>query len=126
MHKPRLYATFVPALIVLTAMGLWVAVSSNPAPPAAEAVEGAPTVADLDTIDISFEENLGQTDPTVQFMSRGSRATYFLRNTGLVMGIPFVAEENPDESLPPGMADPPPVRQIGIHMNLEGSNPEAT
>ena len=35
-------------------------------------------------------------------------------------------EEDPDESLPPGMADPPPVRQIGIHMNLEGSNPEAT
>ena len=89
MPKPRSYATFVPALIVLTAMGLWVAVSSNPAPPAAEAAEGAPAVADLNTIDISFEENLGQTDPTVQFMSRGSRATYFLRNTGLVMGIPL-------------------------------------
>ena len=126
MNKPRLYAAVVPALIVLIAIGLWVAVSSNPAPAAAEAAEAAPTVADLSTIDLSFEENLGQTDPTVQFMSRGSRATYFLRNTGLVMGIPFVAEEDRDDSLPPSMADPPPVRQIGIHMNLEGSNPEAT
>ena len=56
MHKPRSYATFVPALIVLTALDLWVAVSSNPAPSAAEAAEGAPTVAGLGTIDLSFEE----------------------------------------------------------------------
>ena len=77
-------------------------------------------------MDTRLEENLGQTDPTVQFMSRGTRATYFLRNTGLVMGIPFVEREDRDDSLPPGAADPPPVRQIGIHMNLEGSNPEAT
>ena len=126
MYEPRSYAAVVPALIVLTGMGLWVAVSSNTAPPAAEAAEAAPTVADLSTIDLSFEENLGQTDPTVQFMSRGSRATYFLRNTGLVMDIPFMEHEDRDDSQPPGMADPPPVRQIGIHMNLEGSNPEAT
>ena len=125
MNQPRLYATFVPALIVLTAIGLWVAVSSPTAPSAAEAAEGAPNIADLSSIDLSFEENLGQTDPTVQFMSRGTRATYFLRNTGLVMGIPFVEREDRDDSLPPGMVDPPPVRQIGIHMNLEGSNPEA-
>ena len=81
-------------------------------------------MADLSKMDLSFEENLGQTDPAAQFMSRGHGATYFLRKNGLVMGMPFIPEESRDHTLPASLDHPETVKQWGVHMNLAGANPD--
>ena len=118
---------FFFALTLLTAAGLWIALSSNEPHESARqspAQQASPGVADLGKMDLSFEQNLGQTDPSVQFMARGHGATYFLRKNGLVMGIPFIPEESRDPVLPPNMDHPDTVKQWGIHMNLVGANPD--
>src|SRR5262249_27828214 len=46
-----------------------------------------PTASMVGQVPLSFEANLGQTDPSVQFLSRGSGSTLFLTPTAAVLSL---------------------------------------
>jgi hypothetical protein len=51
-------------------------------------------IAHYDQLPLSFEANQGQTDPRVQFMSRGRSYTLFLTSTGALLQLRGNAKEN--------------------------------
>lgn len=76
---------------------------------------------------MSFEANHGQTDPSVQFLARGSGYTLFLTPTESVMVLQQRETKNQKGDLtahdPFAMADPTPIKHAVVRMKLEGANP---
>ena len=84
-------------------------------------------VATMMKAPLSFEANQGQTDKSVNFISRGSGYTLFLTPTESVMVLQQreVKEQGGDKTAsdPLAMAEPAPIKQSVVRMKLEGANP---
>ena len=74
---------------------------------------------------LSFEANQGQTDPSVNFIARGSGYTLFLTPTESVMVLQQREAKVPSDTHDPMTSmDPAPIKQSVVRMKLEGANPE--
>ncbi|HUH64147.1 MAG TPA: SBBP repeat-containing protein, partial [Terracidiphilus sp.] len=84
-------------------------------------------------IPLSFEANRGQTDSSVQFLSRGQGYTLFLRRGEAVLALRSAKLNAPESTLAGNLADP--RRRVGpddesietsiVRMKLVGANPRA-
>jgi Bacterial Ig-like domain (group 3)/Beta-propeller repeat len=74
--------------------------------------------ADFGKLPLSFEPNRGQTDPTVQFLARGSRYTVLLQSTAATLVL-----SREDGTRHTGR--PAPVIRASVRMTLNGANPRA-
>ena len=77
----------------------------------------------LDKLPISFEENRGQTDPLVRFISRAPNYTLFLTPTEAVLAL-----QNRQAASEPGAAavgHPQPPQRSTLRMTLSGANPDS-
>lgn len=110
-----------------------VIVHSLAAEPVSSSTSSAPTrvtksqiTATMFNAPMSFEVNQGQTDPSVNFIARGSGYTLFLTPTESVM-VMQQREATPstnDVHDPLATMEPVPVTQNVVRMKLEGSNPK--
>src|SRR5579863_1138608 len=76
---------------------------------------GAAEAASYATLPLSFEPNQGQTDPQVQFLSRGAGYTLFLTRDAAVLSLKDSGARNPK----------PVANDSALAMRLVGSNPNA-
>jgi hypothetical protein len=145
----RRRATLTVCLAVMLGAGGWVArwersVSSIRRSPAPEPVVPIAARGDVaitpqireayGRLPLSFEANVGQTDPQVQFLSRGSGYSLFLTATGAVisLGQPVSnadatargREEVPTPSAAPA-GRPKTSQGVAVRMQFVGSNPRA-
>ena len=72
-------------------------------------------ISEFGQVPLSFEANLGQTDPQVQFLSRGSGSTMFLTPTASVLSLQKLAQVGPSAG--------PLVDADAIYMQFVGANP---
>ena len=74
---------------------------------------------------LGFEENLGQTDARVRFLTRGAGSSLFLTAEEAVMVLRQPASEGPGErEAEPGDGEGA-VREAVLRMRIVGANPEA-
>ena len=69
---------------------------------------------------LSFEPNRGQTDPTVQFLARGSQYTVLLQPTAATLVL------SREDAAARRAGRPAPATRAAIRMTLDGANPRAT
>ncbi len=100
----------------------------------ATAAQKARAAANYGHIPLSFEANRGQTDASVQFLSRGSGYTLFLRPGEAVLALRSASLTTPKTASVADWGDPrhrfgPKAEDVEtsyIRMKLVGANPRAT
>lgn len=75
---------------------------------------------------MSFEANHGQTDPSVNFIARGSGYTLFLTPSESVMVLQQRDARGSSDNHDSVSLEPAPIKQSIVRMKLEGANPEPT
>ncbi len=87
-----------------------------------ESTRPAPSPRIITRIPDFFEVNLGQTDKTVKFLSKGKSHTLFLTPTGAILNLAGV-EESKKKPVPSGEIPLPQLEYTPISLLLAGSNP---
>ena len=108
--------------------------SAAPQPAGTSDAQKARVSANYGHIPLSFEANRGQTDRSVQFLSRGSGYTLFLRPGEAVLALRSAKLAAPQTAMPASLSDPrhrfgPEPEDIEtsyVRMKLVGANPRAT
>ncbi|MGD0630302.1 MAG: SBBP repeat-containing protein, partial [Terracidiphilus sp.] len=111
---------FLPGILALT---------GHAAPHSTSAAKGAGSSAGQSRIEagygkisLSFEPNQGQTDPSVQFLSRGSGYSLFLTPGEVVLSL---ERQNSNVSTPPDSQKPAEPLSDTLRMKLVGANVNA-
>jgi hypothetical protein len=113
---------FLLALGALAASGIQAAAT----PSAPETARRALLAQSFGQRPLSFEANLGQTDPTVRFLSRGQGYSLFLTPTEAVLSLRKAASQSKPQSNSPLPGKIKPVTADVLRMQLQGANPAAT
>jgi len=101
------------------------AVPISPSMSTAPALSAKPRLtATLLKAPMSFEANQGQTDPSVNFIARGSGSTLFLTPTESVMVLQQREATEPSDNYDSMAVEPAPIKQSVVRMKLEGANPK--
>lgn len=114
------------AAILFAAFSLCTAQQANLAPTITPHPATPTAVASYGKRPVTFEGNVGQTDPQVKFLSRGSGYVVFLTSGGMVFSAHSKFVPNPAA---PANAQAPSKTQRSapvIQLNLVGSNPNPT
>jgi len=82
-----------------------------------ELLEDRRVLAAYGELPLSFEANYGQTDSSVDFLSRGSGYTLFLTRSTAVLSLTDVSP-----TVPAGDVEPAPTTTAVLRMSLEGAN----
>jgi hypothetical protein len=126
------------AAIFLAAFSLCSAQQANLTPAVTPAPASKTAAASYGKLPVTFEGNVGQTDPQVKFLSRGSGYVVFLTSGGMVFSAhsKFVANpaapanvQTPSKTQAPVNAQAPLKTQgptAVVQLNLVGSNPNPT
>lgn len=137
MNRKQLFIFGLLCLAVLALslpIGLFVLAKSRSAasvaPPLDSSLVQARVAAEYGKLPLSFEENLGQSDPRVKFMARGSGYTVFLTDddsTTFHLSAPLKNAANPrDRTLHSSSAVAPVKRaEAVVRLALAGSNRHA-
>src|ERR1700730_6762465 len=72
---------------VLVGLLLWICAASEPLSSPRQQVAAPAAKARYGRLPLSFEENRGQTDPRVKFLSRGNGYSLFLTSTEAVLKL---------------------------------------
>jgi hypothetical protein len=75
--------------------------------------------ADFGKLPLSFEPNRGQTDPTVQFLARGSQYTVLLQPTAATLVL------SREDAAARRAGRPAPATRAAVRMTLDGANSRA-
>src|SRR5260370_32638486 len=101
--------------------------SGPPAGASARSSAEKPSVADYKTLPVYFEQNRGQTDPRVRFLSRGPGYTIFLTAEGAVMAlrkadVPVRSAKTAGKA---SAATAPRITAASVWLKLAGARPDA-
>ena len=102
------------------AWGIMVCASTAAEPNSTSSVAGQRIAANYGKIPLSFEANKGQTDPSVQFLSRGSGYSLFLTQGEVVLNL-----ERQQATTPAQGRKPKPAPVDTLRMRLVAANPNA-
>ncbi len=105
-----------------TAIHRWRADSAASQPPAAA------SALDYKTLPVYFEENRGQTDPRVRFLSRGPGYTVFLTGKGTVLSLHRATVVEPPRPFgtQPEASPEVKLKAASVWINLAGARGDAT
>ena len=114
----------VAAALVVTAVAVAAMFARRPVRIAGEAADHSPS--DYKTLPVYFEQNRGQTDPRVQFLSRGPGYTVFLTGHSTVLALrKIAAPRSPGSKDAQRTARDVKVTTASVWMNLLGARSDA-
>ena len=125
----RSFSKAIPISITVAALAALILLikSGPPAGASARSSTEKPSVADYKTLPVYFEQNRGQTDSRVRFLSRGPGYTVFLTAEGAVMAlrkadVPAGSAKTAGRA---SAATAPTITTASVWLKLAGARPDA-